>query len=228
MGYVPATRTGLPRWVRTAGAGRLAPRAPRTVRTRHAYQPWAFGTYRAPWRPRCPACGRRPASSRSPPRSAPGSAASSATAAAAAGAAAWCATMPPARRSSSTSREAGSSRPPRAELEHKSQEARLRRSMNLTSDSVRCYSCAYGRAVACNLTAAPSALLNPRRNFQLRVLVARALSGGFPPLGLCSCARRGRWSCCFLCSPASPPCTHCHRSGGALRRWSRARQHVAG
>ena len=31
--------------VRTGGAGRLVPRAPRTVRTGYAYQPWAFGTY---------------------------------------------------------------------------------------------------------------------------------------------------------------------------------------
>ena len=45
VGYVRATRTSLPRWVRTGGAGRLAPRAPRTIRTGYAYQAWAFGTY---------------------------------------------------------------------------------------------------------------------------------------------------------------------------------------
>ena len=33
LGYVQATRTSLPRTLRTRGAGRLAPRAPRTVRT---------------------------------------------------------------------------------------------------------------------------------------------------------------------------------------------------
>ena len=54
-GYVRATRTSLPRWVRTGGAGRLAPRAPRTVRTGYAYQPRPYRTYRAPWHPRrCP------------------------------------------------------------------------------------------------------------------------------------------------------------------------------
>ena len=34
------------RWVRTAGAGRLALRVPRTVRTGYTYQPRALGTYR--------------------------------------------------------------------------------------------------------------------------------------------------------------------------------------
>ena len=52
MGYVRATRAGLPRWVRTGGAGRLAPWAPPTVRTGHAYPPRAFGTDRARWHPR--------------------------------------------------------------------------------------------------------------------------------------------------------------------------------
>ena len=33
LGYVQATRTSLPRTLRTRGAGRLAPRAPRTART---------------------------------------------------------------------------------------------------------------------------------------------------------------------------------------------------
>ena len=50
--YVQATRTSLPRCVRTGGAGRLAPRAPRTVRTGYTYQPQALGTYRVPWQPR--------------------------------------------------------------------------------------------------------------------------------------------------------------------------------
>ena len=36
------------RWVRTGGAGRLAPGAPRTVRTGYAYQPRAYRTYRVP------------------------------------------------------------------------------------------------------------------------------------------------------------------------------------
>ena len=48
-----ATRTSLPRWVRTGGTGRLAPRVSRAVRTRYAYQPRAFGTYRVLWPPRC-------------------------------------------------------------------------------------------------------------------------------------------------------------------------------
>ena len=38
VGYVRATRS-LPRWVRTGGAGRLAPRAPRPVRTAHRGNP---------------------------------------------------------------------------------------------------------------------------------------------------------------------------------------------
>ena len=83
VGYVRATRTSLPRWVRTGGAGRLAPRAPRTVRTGYAYQPRAYRTYCVPRHPRSsrsrrprPACGRaccwptRPTSARRPsPRS---------------------------------------------------------------------------------------------------------------------------------------------------------------
>jgi len=52
VGYVQATRTSLPRWAGTGGAGRLAPRALRTARAGYAYQPRAFGTYRAPWHPR--------------------------------------------------------------------------------------------------------------------------------------------------------------------------------
>ena len=51
VGCVQATRTSLPSWVRTGGAGRLAPRAVRTVRTGYAYQPRACRTYRAPWHP---------------------------------------------------------------------------------------------------------------------------------------------------------------------------------
>ena len=47
-----ATRTSLPCWVRTGRTGRLAPKAPRTVRTGYAYQPRALGTYRVPWPPR--------------------------------------------------------------------------------------------------------------------------------------------------------------------------------
>ena len=39
VGYVRATRTSLPRWVRTGGAGRLAPTAPRTVRTTRTVAP---------------------------------------------------------------------------------------------------------------------------------------------------------------------------------------------
>ena len=38
VGYVRATRS-LPRWVRTGGAARLAPRAPRPVRTAHRGNP---------------------------------------------------------------------------------------------------------------------------------------------------------------------------------------------
>ena len=52
VGYVPAACTGLPRTVRTGGAGRLARWPPRTVRTGYACQPWAFGTYRARWHPK--------------------------------------------------------------------------------------------------------------------------------------------------------------------------------
>ena len=52
VGYVRATRTSLPRCVRTGGAGSRAPRAPRTVRTGYAYQPRALGTYSVPWHPR--------------------------------------------------------------------------------------------------------------------------------------------------------------------------------
>ena len=51
VGYVRATRTRLPRWVRTGGAGRLAPRAARTARTGYAYQPRPYRTYRVPWHP---------------------------------------------------------------------------------------------------------------------------------------------------------------------------------
>ena len=47
---VPASRVGYV--VRTGGAGRLAPRAPRTVRTGYAYQPRPYYTYRVPWHPR--------------------------------------------------------------------------------------------------------------------------------------------------------------------------------
>ena len=49
VGYVQATRTSLSRWIRTGGAGRPAPRAPRTVlgtRTRLGRK------YRVPWHPR--------------------------------------------------------------------------------------------------------------------------------------------------------------------------------
>ena len=53
VGYVRATRTSLPRRVRIGGAGRLAPRAPRTVRTGYAYQPRAYRTYCVPWHPTC-------------------------------------------------------------------------------------------------------------------------------------------------------------------------------
>ena len=52
VGYVHATRASLPRWVRAGCAGRLAPRAPRTVRTGCAYQPRTLGTYSVPWHPR--------------------------------------------------------------------------------------------------------------------------------------------------------------------------------
>ena len=52
VGYVRASRTSLPRCVRTGGAGRLGPRAPRTVCAGYAYQPRASGTYRVPWQPR--------------------------------------------------------------------------------------------------------------------------------------------------------------------------------
>ena len=53
VGYVRATRTRLPRWVRTGGAGRLAARAPAycTYWVR-AYQPRAYRAYRVPWHPR--------------------------------------------------------------------------------------------------------------------------------------------------------------------------------
>ena len=52
VGYVRATRPSLPRWVRTGGTGRLAPRAPRIVRTGYAYQRRAYRAtaYRStPW-----------------------------------------------------------------------------------------------------------------------------------------------------------------------------------
>ena len=39
VGHVRATRASLPRWVRTGGAGRLAPRAARAVRTGNTYTP---------------------------------------------------------------------------------------------------------------------------------------------------------------------------------------------
>ena len=43
VGHARAARARRPPCVRTGGAGRLAPTAPRTVRTEHAHQPWAFG-----------------------------------------------------------------------------------------------------------------------------------------------------------------------------------------
>ena len=43
VGHARPARARLPPCVRTGGAGRLAPTAPRTVRTEHAHQPWAFG-----------------------------------------------------------------------------------------------------------------------------------------------------------------------------------------
>ena len=45
VGYVQATRTSLPRCVRTGGAGQLAPKA---ARTGHASQPRACRVYRHP------------------------------------------------------------------------------------------------------------------------------------------------------------------------------------
>ena len=49
---VQATRASLPRWVHAGGAGRLAPWAPRTIRTGYAYQPRPYCTCRSPWHPR--------------------------------------------------------------------------------------------------------------------------------------------------------------------------------
>jgi len=51
-----ATRTSLPRAVRTRGAGQPVPAPPRAVHTGYAHQPRAYRTYRVPWHPQ--ACTR--------------------------------------------------------------------------------------------------------------------------------------------------------------------------
>ena len=53
VGYVRATRTRLPRWVRTGGAGGL-PAGPHVLYVLRgcAHPPRAFGTYRVLWQPR--------------------------------------------------------------------------------------------------------------------------------------------------------------------------------